>query len=420
MIMIQLIYFTTDSSAISIANIKINMKQKYRSSVRGGPRRFFAGVSEDSTGTEKSAIISSAAEYDAAGAEKVKRMTDIENFRENLLLWYKENSRALPWRKDRDPYKILISELMLQQTGAETAIPYFIRFTGEIPDIHALAAADDGRLLKLWQGLGYYGRALRLGKAARLIVSEYGGRIPSSLTGLLSLPGVGPYTAGAVASIAFGLPVPAVDGNVLRIAARLTASREDIAGPKAKKQAEELIGLLISPDSPGDFNQALMDLGALVCLPGAFPACKRCPVGFACEAYRLGIAGVIPVRSRKKARGTEERTVLVVSADGRYALRKRKETGLLAGLWEFPNLAGSLTKEQCRDYLLSLGLTFGEIKPLGTAKHVFSHLEWEMTGYLAVAGKTADISGWVWASAEEIRLRYSVPSAFKSYLSLIP
>ncbi len=351
--------------------------------------------------------------------ETGETMTDIAKFRENLLLWYKENGRPLPWRKDPTPYKILVSELMLQQTRADTVIPYFIRFTGEIPDIGALAAADDGRLLKLWQGLGYYGRALRLRKAAQRIAAEFREEIPSSLSGLLSLPGVGPYTAGAVASIAFGLPVPAVDGNVLRIAARLTASREDIAGPKAKKQAEELIGLLLSPDSPGDFNQALMDLGALVCLPGSSPACELCPVGFACEAYRLGIASGIPVRSRKKARGTESRTVLVVSAEGYYALTKRKETGLLAGLWEFPNLAGQLTKEQCRDYLLSLGLTFGQIKPLGTAKHVFSHLEWEMTGYLAAADKAAGIPGWVWASAEEIRLRYSVPSAFKSYLNMI-
>ncbi len=337
-------------------------------------------------------------------------MTDIDKFRHNLLAWYKKEARDLPWRKDPTPYKVLISELMLQQTRVDTVIPYFVRFIDEIPDTQALSVAEDERLLKLWQGLGYYSRALRLKKAAQIINEQFGGQVPAGTEQLQSLPGIGAYTAGAVASIAFGIPVPAVDGNVLRIAARLTAG-----SLKAKKQTEEFVQTLIPPDSAGDFNQALMDLGAGICLPGE-PKCAECPVREFCDANRLGIVSEIPVSGIKKERKIEYRTVLIVSANGRYALRKRKKSGLLANLWEFPNLDGTLTVEECEKYLNTLGLTVKEMKSLKPAKHIFTHLEWHMTGYFVLSEWLQNPSDWIWAAKEEISLQYSIPTAFKSYL----
>lgn len=341
-------------------------------------------------------------------------MNDINKFRKDLLAWYKKEARDLPWRKDPTPYKVLISELMLQQTRVDTVIPYFIRFIGEIPDIQALSAVDDEKLLKLWQGLGYYSRAVRLKKAAQIIIGQFGGQIPSGTEELLTLPGIGAYTAGAVASIAFGIPVPAVDGNVLRIAARLAACR-DAGSLKAKKQTEEFVRTLISPESAGDFNQALMDLGAGICLPGE-PKCAECPVRACCDAYRLGIVSEIPVSGIKKERKIENKTVLIVSANGRFALRKRKGSGLLANLWEFPNLDGTLTGEQCVEYLNTLDLTVKEMKALKPSKHIFTHLEWHMTGYFILSEWVQNPSDWIWATKEEISRQYSIPTAFKSYI----
>ncbi|MHB1151047.1 MAG: A/G-specific adenine glycosylase [Eubacteriales bacterium] len=337
-------------------------------------------------------------------------MTCIDQFRKNLLAWYKKEGRDLPWRKDPTPYKVLISELMLQQTRVDTVIPYFVRFIDEIPDLQALSAAEDERLLKLWQGLGYYSRALRLKKAAQIIIEQFGGQVPDNTEELRSLPGIGAYTAGAVASIAYGIPVPAVDGNVLRIAARLTAG-----SLKAKKQTEEFIRTLISPESAGDFNQALMDLGAGVCLPGE-PKCAECPVSECCDAYRLGIVSEIPVNGIKKVRKIENKTVLIVSANSRFALRKRKDSGLLANLWEFPNIDGTLTGKACVNYLNTLGLTVKELIKLKPAKHIFTHLEWHMTGYFVLSEWTQNPSDWIWATKEEISLQYSIPTAFKSYI----
>jgi A/G-specific adenine glycosylase len=342
-------------------------------------------------------------------------MTYIDQFRKNLLVWYKKEARDLPWRKDPTPYKVLISELMLQQTRVDTVIPYFNRFIDEIPDIRVLSAVDDERLLKLWQGLGYYSRAFRLKKAAQIIIEQFGGQVPSGMKELQSLPGIGAYTAGAVASIAYGIPVPAVDGNVLRIAARLTAG-----SLKAKKQTEEFIRTLISPESAGDFNQAMMDLGAGICLPGE-PKCAECPVRECCDAYLLGIVSEIPVSSIKKERKIENKTVLIVSVNGRFALRKRKESGLLANLWEFPNLDGTLTGEECEAYLNILGLTVKEMYALKPSKHIFTHLEWHMTGYFVLSEWVLNpsdraMTDWIWATKEEISRQYSIPTAFKSYI----
>lgn len=346
-------------------------------------------------------------------------MNDIKKFGESLLEWYKKEARDLPWRKEPDSYKVLVSELMLQQTRAETVIPYFKRFINEIPDLQTLASTDSEKLLKLWQGLGYYNRVIRLKKAAQIIVEKFGGQIPNDISHLRLLPGIGVYTAGAVASIAFGKAEPAIDGNILRITARLTASTDVPGSPAAKKKAEEFIRRRISLDFPGDFNQALMDLGAGICLPGDKPDCSRCPVGVFCESRRLGIVSVIPVGSIKKERKEENRTVLIVSANGRYALRKRSSRGLLADLWEFPNQQGTLSAPQCEQYLNSLGFAVKEIQATKPAKHVFTHLIWHMTGFLTLTEQVEKIPDWIWADKEEIIRDYSVPSAFKSFIRLL-
>ena len=300
---------------------------------------------------------------------------------QSLIKWYKKEARVLPWRSDPTPYKVWISEIMLQQTRVDTVIPYFLRFIAEVPSVRELALIEEEKLLKLWQGLGYYNRALNLKKAAQMIVEKFDGEIPSDMKDLVTLPGIGVYTAGAIASIAFGKPVPAIDGNVLRIIARITASREDIGDPKTKKMFEPVVTAMIPAEAPGDFNQALMDFGATICLPNGEPKCGECPVSGLCEAYKKGLTSEIPVMQDKKARRIEKKTVLLISYQDKFALRKRRENGLLPNLWEFPNVEGHLTPEQCRQVLSSQGITACEITGLPPSKHIFTHLEWHMKGY---------------------------------------
>lgn len=338
-------------------------------------------------------------------------------FQNLLMQWYKKEARVLPWRSDPTPYKVWISEIMLQQTRVDTVIPYFLRFIEEVPSVEALAQIEEEKLLKLWQGLGYYNRALNLKKAAVKIVGEFNGEIPSEMKNLMSLPGIGVYTAGAIASIAFGKAVPAVDGNVLRIIARVTASREDISRPATKKVFEPLVVQLIEKDNPGDFNQALMDLGATICLPNGEPKCAECPVNSCCEAYRKGFTFELPVQSAKKARKILKKTVFVISYHERYALKQRPAKGLLANLWEFPNVEGHLNAEQSKKALNSLGLVAFEMSKLPASKHIFTHLEWHMKSYLVKATEIQASSDLTWATKEEISYRYSIPTAFKKVVA---
>ena len=275
-----------------------------------------------------------------------------------LLAWYDENKRDLPWRGDHpDPYQVWVSEIMLQQTRVAAVMPYYRAWMEELPTVEALAAADEERLMKLWQGLGYYSRARNLQRAARMIVENFGGRFPESRSDLLSLPGVGEYTAGAVASIAFGRQVPAVDGNVLRVAARVADIREDIMDTKVRASFQALMEAAMPADRPGIFNQALMDLGAMVCVPKAAPECRRCPLAELCEANRLGVQSQLPVRRKKTARRVEELTVYLLLQDGKAALRQREDRGLLAGLWEFPHVPGELEEANAAGPVENWGLT---------------------------------------------------------------
>ena len=300
-----------------------------------------------------------------------------------LLAWYDLNGRTLPWRSVVTPYRTWVSEIMLQQTRVSAVIPYFERFMEELPDVSALAAVSEERLLKLWEGLGYYSRARNLQKAAKVIVSDFGGALPQSYHALLSLPGIGEYTAAAIASINFSEPVAAVDGNLLRVAARVSGCGEDIMDAKVRRLFRQRLDAAIDANRPGAYNQAMMDLGATVCLPNGAPKCEICPARTMCEAYKNGLTEVLPVRAKKKSRKIEERTVLLLFQGGKVALRKRPDTGLLAGLWEYPNLPESLDEAGALLALAQMGLSAESIAPAGSAKHIFTHIEWDMKGYFA-------------------------------------
>ena len=330
-----------------------------------------------------------------------------------LLAWYEKNARVLPWREDPRPYRVWVSEIMLQQTRVEAVKPYFQRFMEALPTVEALAEAPEEQVLKLWEGLGYYSRARNLHRAAKLVAERYGGEVPGTVKELLALPGVGSYTAGAVASIAFGVQAPAVDGNVLRVVSRLLCREEDILSPVVKKMTEQEIAAILPQGRAGDFNQAMMELGALICLPGGNPACKSCPLEGICRARALGVEGSLPVKAQKKPRRVEKRTVFLLVCGGRAALRQRDEKGLLAGLWELPAASGQLHEEEARQVLLGWGLKPGALRKLDNACHVFTHLEWHMTAWAGEA--EAPCPGFFWASKEDLRRDITLPSAFKAY-----
>ncbi len=332
-----------------------------------------------------------------------------------LVDWYRQNARVLPWRENTDPYRVWVSEIMLQQTRVTAVIPYYLRFLEALPTPAALAACPEDRLMKLWEGLGYYSRARNMQKAARVMVERYGGQLPSSFEDLKALPGVGEYTAGAVASIALGLPCPAVDGNVLRVVSRLAASREDIAAPQVKKDFSAALSAVIPRDCPGDFTQALMELGACVCLPGGDPLCGGCPLWDLCRARALGIQGRLPVKAPKKARRQEEHTVFVLEREGLLPLMKRPEKGLLRGLWQPPMAAGHLDGEEARAALSAMGFLAMDLRPLPPARHIFTHVQWELVGWQArVSGDGP--RDFRWFTPRALLEEAAVPTAFAAYL----
>ena len=327
-----------------------------------------------------------------------------------LLLWYREHARTLPWRSDPTPYHVWVSELMLQQTRVAAVLDYDRRFLDAAPTVAGLAALPEERLMKLWQGLGYYSRARNLHKAARQIMEERGGLFPNTYEGIRALAGVGDYTAGAISSIAFRLPVPAVDGNVLRVTARITGDGGDISTPAMKKKVTAALAEIIPLDAPGDFNQAMMELGATVCLPNGAPLCEKCPAAYLCRAFQEGRTGELPVKAPKKARRVEERAVYLFFHGQAVALRRRPERGLLAGLWEYPNeLSGG------EDWPARWGLAPKALEKAGTGRHIFTHIEWRMTAFAAELDSPALPAGWVWANRRTLRDTYALPNAFRSF-----
>ncbi len=347
-----------------------------------------------------------------------KPITDIA---EPLVAWYKENERILPWRENPSPYRVWVSEIMLQQTRIEAVLPYFQRFMETLPTIKDLAEADEEVLMKLWEGLGYYSRARNLQKAAKRVMEEFGGELPRTYEQLLTLSGIGEYTAGAIASIAFGEKVAAVDGNVLRVMARLLDDKTDVMETKHRKQLTTFVNQLVPEDCAGDFNQGIMELGETICLPNAMPRCSECPLREYCAVAGLERARELPTRSAPKPRKIEQRMVFVIITDEnvpRVLLHKREKGGLLGGMWELPNTI--LTDNfQIEKQLSAWGIPQKSLESLPSAKHIFSHVEWRLQGMLVKAKTFTPGNTFQLVSMCELD-KYALPTAFRAYSKKIP
>lgn len=341
-------------------------------------------------------------------------MDELYALRDALLGWFRLNRRPLPWRQDRKPYHVWLSEIMCQQTRVEAVKGYYARFLDALPDIPSLAKCEEDRLLKLWEGLGYYSRARNLQKTAKQVIEEYFGVFPQDYAAVRSLPGIGDYTAAAICSICFRLPTPAVDGNVLRVRARFLADDSDIRLPETKKLArEQLLPLFDGVDS-GELNQALMELGALVCRPNGEPMCEVCPLRSSCRSREKELWRELPFKSPAKPRKTEEKTVFLLRCNGKYAIRKRPESGLLAGLWELPNLPETLDAQDALNAVADWGVQPVSIGRMTEKQHIFTHITWKMRGYEIEC--TSAAPEFIWAAQTELRAAYSLPTAFRQFL----
>lgn len=335
-----------------------------------------------------------------------------------LLAWYDSGHRELPWRQNKDPYRIWVSEIMLQQTRVEAVIPYYERFMERFPDVSSLADASEEVLLKYWEGLGYYSRVRNMHKAAVTVMEEYDGRMPHTWEDLQKLAGIGSYTAGAIASIAFGQPVPAVDGNVLRILSRLRMDEDYITLPAVKKRVENELLEVMPVSRPGDFNQAMMELGAMVCIPNGSPKCEECPWRELCAARKNGCVTEYPKREEKKKRSIEKKTILLLKEGSRVGIEKRPSKGLLAGMYQFPMREGHLSEKELIVDLKENGLIPVRIEKLPAATHIFSHKEWHMIGYavrvdeLEREQRPKEIQ---FVEPRETKEQYPIPSAFLTY-----
>ena len=339
-------------------------------------------------------------------------VTELNQLPSALLPWYRENRRDLPWRFDREPYHVWVSEIMLQQTRVEAVKGYYTRFLDALPTVAALANCDDELLHKLWEGLGYYSRVRNLKKAAIAIMEKHNGQFPQEYAEVRALSGIGDYTAGAICSICYDLPTPAVDGNVLRVISRLTENATPIDLPERKREVQRQLAE-IYPEEAGEFTQALMELGATLCGPNWKPRCEECPCRTFCGGAMHGTAELFPVKLPKKGKKIEERTVFILSCDGRYALRKRPEKGLLAGLWQFPDCQGKLDIPQALKMMEEAGLQVRDVSRQVERKHIFTHILWEIRGiYLEVAEPKGD---FVWMTTEQIQQETALPTAFRQF-----
>ena len=337
---------------------------------------------------------------------------------EPLLAWYDAHARVLPWREQPTPYRVWVSEIMLQQTRVEAVKPYFERFMTALPGIRDLAEAPEDQILKLWEGLGYYNRVRNMPHAAQKLTAEYDGEMPADFEAILDLPGIGSYTAGAIASIAFGLPYPAVDGNVLRVLSRIEKSYDDILKQSVKRRFEQEVKAVIPAGRAGDFTQALIELGAIVCVPNGAPRCGECPLTAFCQAHQEGVETELPKKTPPKSRRIQDKTVLVLVSDNQAALRKRPAKGLLAGLYELPNLEGHLKPDQVLDYVKEAGLSPIRIQELPAAKHIFSHIEWHMEGYVVKVEEPEQQGNpekLFFVEKQQMEEKYSIPAAFAAY-----
>lgn len=339
----------------------------------------------------------------------------LQDIVEPLLKWYGENKRALPWRKDQDPYHVWISEIMLQQTRIEAVKSYYHRFMEALPTVKDLAEIPEDELLKLWEGLGYYSRAKNLKKAAVVVMEEHDGKMPASYDALVKLPGIGDYTAGAIASICYNEKVTAVDGNVLRVISRVVGSRKDVLLPETKKEVEQKLKRIL-PEKAGNFNEGLMELGELICLPNGVPICEKCPLIKNCIAFKRNLTEEIPVRIKKVKRKREEKTVfLLMSKNDKIAIEKRDQKGLLSGMYQLPNVEGYYEEKELKQILKSWQLKAKQISFLKEAKHVFTHIDWYMKCYLVKVEEENEM--FLWVTKEELEGKYALPTAFQKAMN---
>lgn len=340
--------------------------------------------------------------------------TILRHLTQKLLPWFSEYKRDLPWRKDREPYHVWLSEIMLQQTRVEAVKPYYARFLAALPDIASLSECEHDTLMKLWEGLGYYSRARNLQKAAQQICTQYGGEFPRTYNEIHVLAGIGDYTAGAISSICFDLPEPAVDGNVLRVYTRLLADARCTDDPAVRKDIRDTLRQVYAASDQGTrgtLTQALMELGATVCVPNGSPHCDVCPLRTECTAFRTGTVGEYPVRKSKKPRRIEEYTVYILQCGDRIALQKRPDTGLLAGLWELPHLDGTREAQAALDSASAFQTGTAEIVSLRKCVHIFTHIEWHMTAvHLLVTGMP---DRFTWVTPEQLAADTALPTAFR-------
>ena len=337
-----------------------------------------------------------------------------KTFTEAVTSWFRENKRQLPWREDRQPYHVWVSEIMLQQTRVEAVREYYRRWMEALPTVQDLAETDEESLLKLWQGLGYYNRVRNMQKAAKQILEAHNGEIPGNYADILTLPGIGEYTAGAIASNCFDEPQPAVDGNVLRVLSRLTEDESDIAKQSTKKKYAEMLRGIYPEQNCGDFTQGLMEIGAIVCVPNGVPKCDVCPVRAYCGACEHGTMRSYPVKAKKKERKIMKMTVFLLECEGGRAVQKRKEKGVLHGLYQYPNVAEKLAPDEALALAAEWGCSPAGLSRSSEYKHIFSHVEWHMTGYYIPCGrqgKGAD-GDFLWADESKMEKEIPLPSAF--------
>lgn len=347
----------------------------------------------------------------------------IENTVKPLVEWYQKNKKPLPWREEKSPYRVWISEIMLQQTRTSAVIPYFLRFIEKYPDVYALAEAVDDELMKMWEGLGYYSRARNLKKCAKVLVEKYQGVFPREKKELLSLPGIGPYTTGAILSIAYGQPIPAIDGNVLRVMMRVLASERDIADEKTRRDLDALLSSVYPEGAMSSlFTEAIMELGENVCIPNGEPRCDLCPISHLCRAHEGRIETFFPIKSPKKPRRIEPRTLLIPTYENIYYIRQRPPHGLLASLYEFVGIDGHLNEEQLQNAIAGMCDIPLDVERLNDGKHIFTHIEWHMQGFLLhltspLPEEIVEKYQLIGATLKDMKEIYSIPTAFKMFLS---
>lgn len=329
-----------------------------------------------------------------------------------LLNWYQQNKRDLPWRKDQNPYHVWISEIMLQQTRIEAVIGYYDRFIKRLPSIQNLAQINDDELLKLWEGLGYYTRARNLKKAAIMIMEEYDGIFPNTFEQIMSLPGIGEYTASAIGSICFSLKEVTIDGNVLRVYMRLQNCYDNVDDLKIRRKVRNELQKIM-PEEAGDFNQALMELGETICLPNGIPKCSECPLKNFCKSYQNDTYLELPIKNKKKDKKEEKYTILLFYYKSQFVLEKRKESGLLQNLWQFPNIQGHLTKKQLENYLKENKIKFLKVKKSVSYTHIFTHKRWNMISYMVELDKNDYNMNW--NDLKTLKER-AIPTAFMPFL----